>query len=678
MSIGVVKVRRSLSVNQRLLTLGVASFAGFAAMIGAGWYQNSKASAALAYEQATRDEVAIVNQLRIANTEMVLAAMDAIVDKDDRKVAPERLETMKTSLGAMRGNAGTVKALSESLGKPDLPSTYISDIDAIEKSVLGDLPALIEGGAGPSEFVKIDDSIDGAGERISTLYATLTGEGKKIADAAAADALYQSQWALYAQLLLGLIGIVVLGVLFPIHSSAIRRGVQGVRDSLVRIRNDDLDTPVTGGERRDEFGEMAQAAESLRQSALDKRRLTETARQDRDRGEAERYARETQAGDEETQIRFAVETLAAGLAKLAEGDLTVSLSQPFRPDLEQVREDFNRAVEKLQSVISEIKGNTGSIAANSTQMRSAADDLARRTEQQAASLEETSAALEQITATVRASTSRAEEATKMVDGTKASAEQSGKVVTDAMTAMERIEAVSNEIGKIINVVDEIAFQTNLLALNAGVEAARAGDAGKGFAVVAQEVRALAGRAAGAAKDIKALVARSSTEVRSGVQLVTATGEVLGTIATDVSRINEIVRAIATSANEQAVGIQEINSAISQMDHMTQQNAAMVEQTNASSHTLAEDAGKLAQLIGQFDIGDARPTARPVSHARPAAPRLVTPTQTANSRPTSLKVASEESRPKTSPARHLADRLAGAFNSKPAAAAGASSNNWEEF
>jgi len=193
MSIDVVKVGRGLSVNQRLLTLGVAAFAGFAAMIGAGWYQNSKASSALTYAQETRDEVAIVNQLRMANVEMVLAAMDAIVDRDDRKVAPERLETMKTSIAAMRDNADTVKALAGSIGKSDLPATYLSDIEAVEKSVLGELPGLIEAGADPAEFVKIDDAIDGAGDRISSLYATLTGDGKKIADAAAADALYQSQ-----------------------------------------------------------------------------------------------------------------------------------------------------------------------------------------------------------------------------------------------------------------------------------------------------------------------------------------------------------------------------------------------------------------------------------------------------------------------------------------------------
>jgi methyl-accepting chemotaxis protein len=230
-------------------------------------------------------------------------------------------------------------------------------------------------------------------------------------------------------------------------------------------------------------------------------------------------------------------------------------------------------------------------------MRSAADDLAKRTEQQAASLEETSAALDQITATVRNATDRCRGS--RADGGPHPPECRRSPISssrDAMAAMERIEGASREIGKIINVIDEIAFQTNLLALNAGVEAARAGEAGKGFAVVAQEVRELAGRAAGAAKDIKTLIGRSGAEVKIGGELVTAAGEALREIGEDVSRIDEHVKSIVTSAREQSVGLNEINTAISQMDQVTQKNAAMVEETNAASHTLAQDADNLIQLI----------------------------------------------------------------------------------
>ena len=656
----VTKKKRSLSVSHRLLTLGAAALVGFGAMIAVGWYQSARVGEVLARGQDIGEKVAIVNELRVANLDLVLAAMDSIVDKDEGAVAPERIETMKKSITALREKASVIEDITKVIGKPDLSATLRADIDEMERAALTDLPALVAAKGASGEFAKIDDAIDGAGERISALLGGLSTEGVKIAADNISSAQDVSSRSLYAQIGLGVLAMLVLAGLFLLHSSALRRGVFGIRDSLNRLLNEDFDTPVEGRERGDEFGEMAVAAESLRQSSIEKRDMTETSRLERQKNDADRASREAVKLEEETQIRFAVDSLGAGLNKLANGDLTTTLNQPFRSDLEQVRGDFNRAVERLQQVLGDVASNTSSIDANSTQMRNAAEDLAKRTEQQAASLEETSAALEEITATVKSSSERASEAMTMVGGTKANAEESSKVVSEAMQAMSRIEAASSEIGKIINVIDEIAFQTNLLALNAGVEAARAGEAGKGFAVVAQEVRELAGRAAGAAKDIKALIARSSDEVRSGVQLVTATGDALGRIATDVDRINDIVQAISTAANEQATGIGEINTAISQMDHMTQQNAAMVEQTSAASHTLAQDAKNLTGLISQFQLD------RDASPVR-LAPTIVTPT----------------ARPASSPARNRVNKLAGAFHHKPkpqmaAAATGTNDSNWEEF
>jgi methyl-accepting chemotaxis protein len=522
-------------------------------------------------------------------------------------------------------------------------------------ALLVTLPKLIESGASEKDFAAFDSTTDGAGQRLAGLLDKLASAGEKTADSSLGDVGGEAGNSLFWQLIAGLAGILIMAILFPVHFRAIRRGLDTISDSLNRMFHEDFDTPVAGRERGDEFGKMAVAAESLRLAALEKRELAAQGMRQREVNDAERASREAAKLDEEMKIRFAVEALGSGLSRLADGDLTIELKQPFRADLEQVRADFNRAAEKLQQVIADVRDNTGSIEANSTQMRSAADNLAKRTEQQAASLEETSAALEQITATVSTTSARANDAAKMVQGTKANAEQSGAVVTQSKAAMQRIEDASNEIGKIINVIDEIAFQTNLLALNAGVEAARAGEAGKGFAVVAQEVRELAGRAAGAAKDIKSLVARSSTEVRTGVDLVTATGDALTHIAEDVDRINEIVKAIAVSASEQATGIKEINTAISQMDQVTQQNAAMVEQANAASHTLVQDAGNLTRLIGQFKILGV--AARPVQ---------VPQTATAVSRPSA------------SPARHLVNKLAGAFANKPAAPLKAAESNWEEF
>jgi methyl-accepting chemotaxis protein len=685
---GPMEQKRSLSVNQRLLSIGAAAILGFGAMVGIGWLQNRDAIHTLERGQALRDDVAAIQELRSDNLSMVLAAMDTIVDRGEKKVAPERIAIMSEALDHMKKAEGRITGLAATIGRSDLVQTYAADVDAVRASVLTDLPKLVETGASETEFGKIDDTIDGAGDRLSTLFAQLAQDGKAKADSTVTEAKSMTQNALYMQILLGLFGIAVMSILFPFHSAAIRRGVYAIRDGLERMRNDDLDTVIEGRERGDEFGDMARAAEALRVAGLDKRSFAQNATQERDRNDRERSARDAARREEEQQVRFAVDNLANALARLADGDLTVQIDKPFREDLERVREDFNRAMDKLQSVIAEVKNNSASIEANASQMRGAADDLARRTEQQAASLEQTSAALEEITATVKKSSERAEEATRMVDGTKANAQQSSNVVSEAMSAMERIEGASNEIGKIINVIDEIAFQTNLLALNAGVEAARAGEAGKGFAVVAQEVRELAGRAAGAAKDIKSLVARSSGEVKTGVELVAATRDALVDIADEVSRINEIVREISTTAQEQSVGIQQINTAISQMDQMTQQNAAMVEETNAASHTLAQDAGGLTALMKQFQISTTAGRSAAFSsggsdHAAPP-PRQTSQASSPPVRSKSLfspaKPASEGSRPRPSPAKNLVDKLAGAFGSKTTASAASSSNanNWEEF
>jgi methyl-accepting chemotaxis protein len=262
-----------------------------------------------------------------------------------------------------------------------------------------------------------------------------------------------------------------------------------------------------------------------------------------------------------------------------------------------------------------------SIKSGCSEISIAADDLAQRTERQAAGLEQTAAALDQITATVRRSSEGAERARQVTMTAKAAAERSGAVVEEAVQAMGGIEKSSQSITQIIGVIDEIAFQTNLLALNAGVEAARAGEAGRGFAVVAQEVRALAQRSADAAKEIKGLISASTQQVGKGVKLVGETGETLREILVQVAEINELVGEIAASSKEQAVGLAEVNQAVNQMDQVTQQNAAMVEQSTAASHALSNEAAQLERLIARFQVGaEVRelPQRRPVSVQRATA------------------------------------------------------------
>ena len=297
----------------------------------------------------------------------------------------------------------------------------------------------------------------------------------------------------------------------------------------------------------------------------------------------------------------AMQEIAAGLERLADCNISITIDNPFTPEFDHLRHDFNESLAKFQETLEQVLAQTSMLSGRSADMRESASEIAQRSEQQAAALEQTSAALEQITVTVGQSSDRTAEARKLVIEARSAASKSVEVVTSTVSAMGRIETASNEITNIIGVIDEIAFQTNLLALNAGVEAARAGDAGKGFAVVAQEVRELAQRTAKAAKEISGLIQNSSTEVKEGVRLVGATGDALNHIEEFVRSIDVNIDAIATATAEQSSSLREINSAVTTLDQTTQRNAAMVTNVSATAEALANGAGELEGLVKSFKL-----------------------------------------------------------------------------
>ena len=401
----------------------------------------------------------------------------------------------------------------------------------------------------------------------------------------------------------------------------------------------DFTSPVPCIDMKGQIGELARALDAFGRGGVtfmeqvkDRNRLQAEAEEQRRLMDEERRQHEVAAAQAAADQAVVVQALATGLESLANGDLTYRITDDFAPAYVKLRDDFHAAIDQLREAMRVIVVNAQGIRTSAEEMSQASDDLSRRTEQQAASLEETAAALDEITATVRKTADGAIHAIQVVTTAKADAERSGAVTRGAIAAMGEIEASARQITQIIGVIDEIAFQTNLLALNAGVEAARAGDAGRGFAVVASEVRSLALRSAEAAKEIKGLISLSAAQVTSGVTLVGQTGEALEGIAAKVGQIDGVVAEIATAAREQATALNEVNSAINLMDQVTQQNAAMVEESTAASHALATEADELGRLVSRFRVGEVRtgesgrmlerrahPAAAPITRVRASAP-----------------------------------------------------------
>ncbi|NLS20041.1 HAMP domain-containing protein [Rhizobium sp. P40RR-XXII] len=391
--------------------------------------------------------------------------------------------------------------------------------------------------------------------------------------------------------------------------------------SMTALAHGDLSVSIGGVERHDEVGAMARSVQVFQQAAIHNKALEAEATEVRVRSEHERVEVQRRAEAEaEQRLLQATGSLATGLRQLASGDLLCEIETPLSEQFENLRQDFNSSVSQLREAMSRVGQAASLVNSGSYEISQASDNLSKRTEQQAASLEETAAALEEVTANVQSTSKRAGDARDLVRGARLRAENSSQVVSNAVNAMGRIEHSSKQITQIISVIDEIAFQTNLLALNAGVEAARAGEAGKGFAVVAQEVRELAQRSANAAKEIKALIGNSEVAVSEGVKLVNDTGDGLAAIADLVLQINQHMDAIATAAQEQSMGLSEINGAVNHMDQATQQNAAMVEEMNAAGSGLSEEANRLGELLSAFRTGAAerrQPQARPAARPAPA-------------------------------------------------------------
>jgi methyl-accepting chemotaxis protein len=498
------------------------------------------------------------------------------IDKITNHLAANAIESEKPLIAQVRKNADIFIGMREALVKA------AREVSTAEGRAVGDTP----------ETRRLRKELNTNLDKLSENYGRYAQDSRRNADAARG----------WVQILLAVsAGIPILGILIALFvvNLGLSRPVDGIRNSILDLADGKLKGPVYGNDRKDEIGDIAHAVGIFRDKLEAGERVRAEAESERQAAaERQKRAQEQAVAEERALVERSIGT---GLARLAEKDLTFRLTDRLPEAYARLQADFNTAMETLEEALHGVRTRGTMIASTTREISSSADDLSRRTEQQAAALEETAAAVDQITATGKKSAEGASHAREVVAEAKRDAEGTGEVVRKTVDAMADIEKSAQQISQIIGVIDEIAFQTNLLALNAGVEAARAGDAGRGFAVVASEVRALAQRSAEAAKEIKTLIQASTAQVASGVALVAGTGKALERILGRFTEINDAVADIAAGTKEQATGLAEVNTSINQMDQTTQQNASMVEETTAASHTLAQEAMELSRLVMQFTV-----------------------------------------------------------------------------
>ena len=446
------------------------------------------------------------------------------------------------------------------------------------------------------------------------------------------------------QEIIGALTLVFGGLIAFFLARSVSNPITALTHSMRQLAAGNFDVVLPGLARKDEVGNIARAVDEFKVKAAEKAQheAAEKAEQDR-RAEAERQAALTKMADDfqaavgdivraaaagdfsrrvaldgKTGLVLHVGTLINGLcdnvaqalhdlvqmlAALSEGDLSERIISDYQGDFATLKNNANATAERIGQTIAEIKRAAQEVTSASAEISGSTTDLSQRTEEQAASLEETSASMEEIAATVKKNAENAQQANQSTAKARDIADRSGKVVADAVAAMTQIETSAGKIADIIGVIDEIARQTNLLALNAAVEAARAGDAGRGFAVVASEVRTLAQRSSQAAKDIKDLITSSNGQVAQGVELVNKTGAALDDIVAAIKEVAALVGDIAGASMEQANGVDQVNKALTQMDEVTQRNAALVEENAATAKTLEQQARAMDERVAYFRLAD---------------------------------------------------------------------------
>ena len=559
----------------------------------------------------------------------------------------DQMLEMKQLAWTMRNSSGdaTLVILNPLAGKPISPTAmndYITDVSKYTVT-WGSLKEMAAGLTLPARLTDVIAKVDSvffdpdyAAQRMKVLTALIAGQptgmtsddwsnvsiakqapiqdtaiiALDVAKDRAADLHSRAMWSLIVQLCLMACAIAGVTAMMWVVSFRVSNPLHQLSAAMRKLAGGDFDVVLPGLERKDEIGAMANAVEEFKVVSAEKahNETEEVVRRQKAEAEVQAKAAAEQRKSAEAQAQAAqeqaevVNLLAGGLVQMSEGNLGHRLGAGFTESYRQIKNDFNAMGARLHDTIGAIAQATREISNASGELSASTTDLSQRTEEQAASLEETSASMEEISSTVRQNAENAQRASQSAGGAREVADRSGQVVAKAVDAMARIEESSRKISDIIGVIDEIARQTNLLALNAAVEAARAGEAGRGFAVVASEVRSLAQRSSQAAKDIKDLITNSSGQVKDGVDLVNKAGTALHEIVDSIEQVVQIVSDIAAASTEQATGLEQVNRALNQMDEVTQQNSALVEENAATAKTLEQQVRAMDERLAMFQLG----------------------------------------------------------------------------
>ena len=441
--------------------------------------------------------------------------------------------------------------------------------------------SLAQAGKGAEAEAQFNGATKQAAEAVNKAIAEEVAYNVKLANDYGSATVARAHSVAQTVLVLGIASFLIAVAMFIVFRLRMTLPLRRLQDAMQAMAGGELDAAIPGVNKRDELGDIARALGGIKTSIVARAR---------DEGEAQLAV--------QTQVTSALEQALNGLKN---GRLNERICDAFPPEYELLRSDFNATLIALAEQIAEVSHASAAVRAGAAEISDAAQDLAQRTEEQAAALGETAGTVRDITESVAQARVVATGASHLASDTRREATESGALMDRAVTAMGLIATTSDRMRSIVEIIDGIAFQTNLLALNAGVEAARAGDAGRGFAVVASEVRSLAERSAAAAREISGLIQTNRQEVTHGVEMVSQTQGALVRIVGKAAELAGMTGEIADGAGRQADAIAQVNGALGSVDKMTQQNAALVEETTAAAHSLAGESERLAQVVGKFDI-----------------------------------------------------------------------------